>query len=1755
MASTNTKASTQKTIDAFNIDSSIGYQIQDFAPVKDEVTPVGNAPSNANLAAYSSVLTATNPQDIVNNYMAVNNEMSLVGQSATSQKLLGQAQAQAQTDAKPSLMTLLADPNASDEDKKRAAAAYYDSSNSMYTPNNILSTKAISDPVAGSNKEEDESRINIGNTIDKMNTEKQVTQNILNNELAKVDPTMQDKILNFGQLALPFTRQYMQAKIAADGSGAPIKTFLKTFVEGVGNGTIDLRQRILNTSPEDRPAMIQSVADAINAHSGIVMSNPNDMFRRQQLQDALGLSGFGSSEAMEQNIMSWIDTGTLGLSALGKGATILKAAQAAKAAKTDAEAFSSFKKAYEANAAADVAGPGAKASSSTTGASQASYASTSREVSIPGTPEATYSNVNRDMVKSRVQPVTVAQNYKDTNPDKARAAFDVVSVDTNGNASLAMYGTDRNDAIANDLLPEVGHADGTVSHKVGDIDAVQQTREALPADLVDFLDHDGLTQYTQAEKAATRAYKVNDFRSAVAMSPRGEMFQIQPGTEMVDDTSTGFRIRGVYGPPNNGYSNASDAMELAKFALRETGIDESNITLLKRVNGKYVPTTPEAEAAAQAPQTFENSRVNVKGQEITLKGSKSGDNRKVEAFNAQGKKVGSVEYVQGSEIDNPDLKVNKENQRQGIATALYDHAEAHGMTFPDADVQTNMRTNAGNAFRNARAAGKGPKVQALPGSGGGDYLIAIDHNYKITPADFRESGGAEALDVKKNFADRFALTDGRQGTVARTVMDIGSMLHPTIVKSALVATDKASGIGKELLSLAHDFAQPWSKLDPNRQRLLLGEINKANETSTAFNFNTLKAAGATNNEIQILKSFQRFHDVAWYLHNQILAKDLSARGFMEFVHTASNTRLPVRPVGRNTVGKTASVYNPQTDLNEHMTAADVDLTYKNGGTLASVRNTFLDANGDPVTHVKVGQSMAGGYMKAITPNTQVLAYRPGYFKTDYKDKHIIMEQERDAKGNVFNEHAVATAPDMKAADLHVSRMNATSNGNTFYRRENRNASIGHAPSDDYDVMQAKGMSAFRRRGKLLEDSNSQVTSLASNHVRSPVETMVNTSMALGKRVALGDVIAAGDSRAVAQYGDLFPTNEYGNPVVPADRRQIKYRGKGTQDNSRIADARTTVEYLNYLRNGGYLNLLDTSAKAAFRGIGDILGEKGISMGERLFTGISNISPTHILKSVPYIAFLALNPIRQFLVQGHQMVMISAINPGWMAGIGQGQLLYTSMRQMGMSATHPIADMLAKTFSTNAQGADKIFRQFKMSGLPSAIDAHNMVSGVLSDVASRMVSGAARNVNLPMKIAKGVLHTARVVGFDAGEFVNSASSWLAHRDLALKSGLNVDDPAVLDDVAGSARNFTGSMNHAGDVPQNQNFLSALFQFTQQSQKMLALSTTNRILKPIDKVKFNFLLLGLFGMPTSIVFGSLMDKMLPDDPKDPSKHDLKVALSQGAEGWLLNQLISKATGEKTELNWSGSLNPYNVTGTADLLHSMFTTDAGSLMAKTPSGSLFFGSNPRIADFLKSAARFSNIIEDFESPTQFSEVATNFAKIASGFSSAFKAAYALEYKKKMSSTGRVTDSNVTSPEALATILGIQTIDEDLNYRVMSDMSNTKKADEDDFNKLYSAAKNHLKSIEPGDNDFDYTVKMYSEANRVFGNSPRYFDWLDKKLKQDMADGDSSMYQSFIRNSDLYKQADFNALIDQAPFKDESDRENVRAIVKFGENYKVEK
>jgi spore maturation protein SpmB len=184
-------------------------------------------------------------------------------------------------------------------------------------------------------------------------------------------------------------------------------------------------------------------------------------------------------------------------------------------------------------------------------------------------------------IVSTSNPASPAILTQQVNPEKSRALFHATFVGDDAVAQ-AMYGTNRIDAIAGDVFPQIATESGKVSTKPVDMQRTLRNSNDVPQEIIDAAHTSGALEYTDAEKAQARAHKVNDFKSAA-------------GLEMMENMSS-FRLEGnqhkisaVYGTPEGSFINAEQAVEQTINALRHQGITEGHITVLRKEGLDHVP--------------------------------------------------------------------------------------------------------------------------------------------------------------------------------------------------------------------------------------------------------------------------------------------------------------------------------------------------------------------------------------------------------------------------------------------------------------------------------------------------------------------------------------------------------------------------------------------------------------------------------------------------------------------------------------------------------------------------------------------------------------------------------------------------------------------------------------------------------------------------------------------------------------------------------------------------------------------------------------------------------------------------------------------------------------------------------------------------------------------------------------------------------------------------------------------------------------
>lgn len=179
-------------------------------------------------------------------------------------------------------------------------------------------------------------------------------------------------------------------------------------------------------------------------------------------------------------------------------------------------------------------------------------------------------------------PASPVEIMKLANPQRARDMHTLFVNSADDVIAEGLAGTNRVQAIANNVYPQVLTESGKVSAQVVDIDRNLRREMQVPNSIHSAIWKDGGIMYTPQEKAAIKANVVRDFQAAEGLVMRESMGGFK-------DEGIRLNISAVYGTPEGDFKNAKQAFDQAKYALRKYGVLDEEIQVLSKEGLDYVP--------------------------------------------------------------------------------------------------------------------------------------------------------------------------------------------------------------------------------------------------------------------------------------------------------------------------------------------------------------------------------------------------------------------------------------------------------------------------------------------------------------------------------------------------------------------------------------------------------------------------------------------------------------------------------------------------------------------------------------------------------------------------------------------------------------------------------------------------------------------------------------------------------------------------------------------------------------------------------------------------------------------------------------------------------------------------------------------------------------------------------------------------------------------------------------------------------------
>ena len=217
------------------------------------------------------------------------------------------------------------------------------------------------------------------------------------------------------------------------------------------------------------------------------------------------------------------------------------------------------------------------------------------EVFLKKTPLAdSIERIERNAVYS-ANPASPMEIMKLANPQRARDMHYAFVKSTDDAVSEGLAGTNRVQAIANNVYPQVVTDSGKVATQVVDMDRPLRREMQTPNSIYSSIWKDGGIMYTPQEKAAILGNVVWDFQSAEGLVMRENMGGFT-------DEGLRLKISAVYGTPEGDFRSAKQAVEQAKYALRKYGVLDDEIEVLSKEGIDYVPV--KLEDVGDAPGSY-----------------------------------------------------------------------------------------------------------------------------------------------------------------------------------------------------------------------------------------------------------------------------------------------------------------------------------------------------------------------------------------------------------------------------------------------------------------------------------------------------------------------------------------------------------------------------------------------------------------------------------------------------------------------------------------------------------------------------------------------------------------------------------------------------------------------------------------------------------------------------------------------------------------------------------------------------------------------------------------------------------------------------------------------------------------------------------------------------------------------------------------------------------------------------------------------
>ena len=523
--------------------------------------------------AATTALLSDNPDNAVNEFqlMMAEGEQGQDNLVKVSQeRILSKAEAS----DKEAFMSVLSDPSIP-MDRKQSIIRNMATNPVRKDVGTKLLTDNLEKPSAGESIEAEDARINAtSRAIGKIYEAREQIQGLVNAHAASLqnESALRTTAEMTSAWVLPFSQNVLMATLTQNKPGATIWDAVKALALP-GTAKEKMYNELKNLPPEQRVQATKDFIDLISQNSQTLFANNNQFAQFQLATEAFNEGGYSSVDKWLDNLGTVLDLVGLGaVTRTPKG--IKQLTKGVVAADTSGAVVGASKALPEAVGVTEkVVALEKKIENLTSVVKEAPFKKSPIVDAIE--------RIERNPVHVP-NPASPVEIMKLANPQRARDMHTLFVKSADDVVAEGLAGTNRVQAISNNVYPQVLTESGKVSAQVVDIDRNLRREMQVPNSIHSAIWKDGGIMYTPQEKAAIKANVVRDFQAAEGLVMRESMGGFK-------DEGIRLNISAVYGTPEGDFKNAKQAFDQAKYALRKYGVLDEEIQVLSKEGLDYVP--------------------------------------------------------------------------------------------------------------------------------------------------------------------------------------------------------------------------------------------------------------------------------------------------------------------------------------------------------------------------------------------------------------------------------------------------------------------------------------------------------------------------------------------------------------------------------------------------------------------------------------------------------------------------------------------------------------------------------------------------------------------------------------------------------------------------------------------------------------------------------------------------------------------------------------------------------------------------------------------------------------------------------------------------------------------------------------------------------------------------------------------------------------------------------------------------------------